>query len=421
MSPSIPVQHRQHAVTRNAVVSVTAPGASAYFLPHATQAITARNQQMRVLVPASPEKLGSPLEIDNSLCRIYTVRGNDTIMGRYRVRAGIGFGSSGTVVRAEDQITGTLVAIKVFHRNSNIDAKHEGRMYKKIIAGCNPHISLFAQVVCSGTHEGFHCVVFELCHTTLYDALQPFAGLVPLPMRHVAEIAYQLVCAVEYLHSLGIVHTDIKLDNIGLRFQDTVRVRWLDPAGGFEEKKLLSSTQICLLDLGSAVELQGRGVCHGRAGTRGYRAPELALGVPWNRAVDNFSIGCVIAEMYLAHSLFDPDIDSDREYLATVDRLLGPYPRAYAEGIESKYSGTFILVNNVAIQYPPEGAVTTGVEFANSMRRLERVRPLSARIHDPVLYDLLYKLMAPSPLDRITLAATKKHDFFDRLTKVQWA
>lgn len=38
------------------------------------------------------------------------------------------------------------------------------------------------------------------------------------------------------LHSLGIVHTDIKLENIALKVQDAAKIRWLDPTAGFQDK-----------------------------------------------------------------------------------------------------------------------------------------------------------------------------------------
>lgn len=115
--------------------------------------------------------------------------------------------------------------------------------------------SLFAQVLGGGIHRGHRCVIFELCQTTLYDVLREYSGLTPLPMLHVIEIAFQVLKAVECtliptyqllreltsacsvdLHSLNIVHTDIKLENIALKSVDTVKIRWLDPMAGFDEK-----------------------------------------------------------------------------------------------------------------------------------------------------------------------------------------
>lgn len=101
-------------------------------------------------------------------------------------------------------------------------------------------------------------------------------------------------------------------------------------------------------------------------------------GLPWNRAADNFSIGCVIAELYLSRRLFDNDMQTDREFLAAVERLLGPYSREFAEKIEAKHSGVFSFHNGtVSLLYPPAGSVLSTSDYAESMRRLERIRPLA--------------------------------------------
>lgn len=59
-----------------------------------------------------------------------------------RVRATLGYGSYGTVVRAEDRFTGSAVAIKLLHKDEdlNSDLHVEERMYQKLLAGCDPHI-----------------------------------------------------------------------------------------------------------------------------------------------------------------------------------------------------------------------------------------------------------------------------------------
>lgn len=61
------------------------------------------------------------------------------------------------------------------------------------------HISfrLFAKVIADGNHQGFHCIVFSLCSTTLCDVMARSSGLMPLPSRHIREIGHQLLSAVQ--------------------------------------------------------------------------------------------------------------------------------------------------------------------------------------------------------------------------------
>ena len=132
-----------------------------------------------------------------------------------RVQRTLGYGAFGTVVRAVDIFTNRLVAVKFFHLDSptNVDYRHEERIYARLLSGCNPHIeyvivlilcfcvltlcSLFAAVLGAGMHRNFHYIVFEHCACTLYDVMKISSGFVPLPARHVMEIAFQLVRAID--------------------------------------------------------------------------------------------------------------------------------------------------------------------------------------------------------------------------------
>lgn len=137
----------------------------------------------------------------------------------------------------------------------------------------------------------------------------------------------------------------------------------------------------------------------GRVGTRAYRSPEVTLGasrvsfavalrvslwsekgLPWGFGVDVFAVGIVIAEIYLGKQLFPSDLGCDREHLAALDRVLGPFPRAYAHTIDTRFPGTFNLNDGVVkVHYPSPGTKVTRESYGVPMRRLECMRPLSVR------------------------------------------
>ncbi|OSD06155.1 kinase-like protein [Trametes coccinea BRFM310] len=419
MPAQLQLPRRQHVKVQRTLTLAAASGHAPRERP---QQRRPRMLAARSPTTTSPTTTSDPPSSGHNGQRVYMAKASDVIMGRYTVRGGIGFGMYGTVVRAEDNVTGTIVAIKVLHRDDDLhtDDGGEERMYEKILLGCNPHVTLFAQVFGSGNHNGFHCIVFELCHCTLYDVIQGYSGLMPLPATHIVEIAYQLVKGVQYLHSLHIVHTDIKLDNIGLKLQDTVKIQWLDPATGFLDKKVLVTSQIRILDLGNAVELQGRGVAHGRIGAFGYRAPEVVLGLPWSYPVDCFGMGCVIAELYLGHNLFNPDIEGDREYLAAVERLLGAFPADFAREVEIRHPGHFSFSDKASVEFPPLGTLLAAADYVEAMRRLERIQPLAALVHNALGFDFLCSLLCADPVQRATTETAAKHKYFDSMITVDW-
>ena len=55
------------------------------------------------------------------------------------VRGLLGFGSFGTVVAAEDSITGRAVAVKLLHKGAQQDVKREERVYDLVVGGCSPN------------------------------------------------------------------------------------------------------------------------------------------------------------------------------------------------------------------------------------------------------------------------------------------
>ncbi len=157
--------------------------------------------------------------------------------------------------------------------------------------------------------------------------------------------------------------------------------------------------------------------------------------------MDAFAVGCVVSELYLGGNLFPADMDTDREHLAMIDKVVGPFTEEYAHGIEDKLPGTFSFIGRVAVRFPRAGVSLSAEEHGEAMRRLENLKPLSvstttvsitillssldlgrsqATIHDSVLYDLVRKLMKPDPAERLDLGAATKHPYFDVLARLQW-
>ncbi|KAH9855860.1 kinase-like protein [Lenzites betulinus] len=405
---------KRRLVTENEDVVVT-PIGSPLRVPKVLTALGRHPFPMRRLLSRNP-----PSHLNGTT--VYRARSSDLLMGHYKVLVGLGYGGYGTVVKAEDNVTGTVVAIKLLHRDEERqqDTALEQLTYRRLVEGCDPRVNLFAEVLGSGNHDGFHCIVFELCHGTLLDILRGFSGLAPLPGRHIMEMAYQMLSGICYLHSLGIIHTDLKPDNIAVKCPDTTTVQWFDPVTGFHEKRVLVAAQICILDLGAVVDAILPAGNMGRVSTRQYRAIEVSLGLPWSYGIDTFALGCVISELYLVDVLFSSDVDSDQEHLATWDKLVGPFPTDYALNVENEFPGTFVFDGPTAVvKYPSREDSVTDLDHVEALRRLEEVKPISARVHNSSLCDLIRKLTHPDPSARIQLGAAVKHRYFDALSILQ--
>lgn len=106
---------------------------------------------------------------------------------------------------------------------------------------------------------------------------------------------------------------------------------------------------------------------------------DLYIGLTWSHGVDTYAVGCVIAELYLAGNLFYPDIASDREHLALLERVLGPFPLDFASTVEAAYPGTFRFDHNPTVIFPPGGIAFASEQYAGPMQRILDAQPISVR------------------------------------------
>jgi len=177
------------------------------------------------------------------------------------------------------------------------------RSGKSRLTGCIPLLDAF---------EFRHhvCMIFPLLAGDLYSVLErnKFRGIV---LFQIKAIARQLFQTALFLQERGLIHTDLKPENIML-FDTSTK----DPLEG---KTVLVRTDIQLIDFGSAIYQHNH---HSDlVSTRHYRAPEVILGLQWSYAIDMWSIGCILAELFCGRQLFSTH--SNGEHLALICKFLG--------------------------------------------------------------------------------------------------
>lgn len=102
------------------------------------------------------------------------------------------------------------------------------------------------------------------------------------------------------LQQLGLIHADLKPENIML----------VDPAR--------QPYRVKVIDFGSASHVS-KAVCNTYLQSRYYRAPEIILGLPFSEAIDMWSLGCVIAELFLGWPLYPGSSEYDQvRYFASL-------------------------------------------------------------------------------------------------------
>ena len=223
-------------------------------------------------------------------------------LGHFEITAKLGEGGMGEVWRARDSQLDRDVAIKILPEAFTQDEQRLGRFEReaKLLAQLN-HTNI-AQIYGLEASGERRAIVLELVEgPTLAERLQ--GG--PMPLDEVVPVARQIALALEQAHGRGIIHRDLKLQNIKLSADGEVKVldfglaKALDPEQG-EPGSAPEITQSPTLTLGATVQ----GVI---LGTAAYMAPEQAKGLPVDKRADIWAFGVVLWEMLVGRSLFVGD------------------------------------------------------------------------------------------------------------------
>lgn len=202
---------------------------------------------------------------------------------RYRIVRRIGSGGMAEVYAAEHERLGRPLAVKVMHAHLARDEEMRLRFRREAEASSR----LVHPLICAPTDYGevgevVYLVMPFLGGGCLADDL---AKGRTVPADRVAMIASQVSCALDYAHRHGIIHRDVKPDNV--LFDD--------------------DGNAMLTDFGIATaRFHGRLTAGGRAmGTPHYMAPEQAMGKTLDGRADLYAVGVLIYECLVGFPPFD--------------------------------------------------------------------------------------------------------------------
>lgn len=198
---------------------------------------------------------------------------------KYTIIDYLGKGTYGYVYKVISH--GQVYAIKVirsetaYYRHGLIEI---GVLDKLASSRCN---TLFVMKFDSFIFKNHLCIVQECLDKNLYEVLQ-FTNHVGFDHCTVKKIATQVLQGLEVLRKLNIIHCDLKPENILLSDVQNIKVK--------------------LIDFGNAIEEKGSSNFYVQS--RYYRAPEVILGMPYDSAIDIWSFGCIVYELFIGYPLF---------------------------------------------------------------------------------------------------------------------
>uniref|UniRef100_A0A7S1T7J7 Protein kinase domain-containing protein n=1 Tax=Compsopogon caeruleus TaxID=31354 RepID=A0A7S1T7J7_9RHOD len=294
---------------------------------------------------------------------------------RYRLVTSIGKGAYGDVVKAMDMNrNGAFVAIKRIRRvlETVPMAKRGLREVKflRLLQGHENIVAILDILIPSDPVFSDTFVVTELLPTDLGNLLVSKTELTHI---HIKSFLYQLLRAVHYMHQCNVFHRDLKPSNILIN-----------------EKCML---KVCDFGLARAAFANDPDFSFwtNYVATRWYRAPELIVAhQKTGAAIDQWSVGCIFAEMLRRGvPLFPGSSDwhqfqlilqvTGRPTMTAISKIRHPHARAYALELP---------------QFP--------------VRPLESIFPESSTLE----LDLLRKLLAFDPDERISAEDAMRHPFF---------
>jgi len=191
-----------------------------------------------------------------------------------------------TVYRAHDARLGRDVAVKVLHSQfaSDPDFVERFRQEAEFAAGLSAHPNIVS-IFDVGEDGDLHYIVMELIEgRNLKDLIRAEA---PLSVERTFAIGQGIASALAFAHQRGLIHRDIKPQNILVASDGSVKV-----------------TDFGIARSASASQMTRTGVV---MGTAHYIAPEQAQGQPSTAATDIYSLGVVLFEMLTGKLLFDAD------------------------------------------------------------------------------------------------------------------
>jgi serine/threonine-protein kinase len=260
-------------------------------------------------------------------------------LGDFEIESALGAGGMGVVYRARDLILDRPVAVKVLAPHLLGDSEARARFQREMTTAAAVEHPYIVPVYNAGYEEGYFFIAMRLVDG---PNLADLIGDQPLDVGRALGLFDQIAAGLHWIHREGLVHRDIKPQNV-----------LVSNAGQREEHALLG-------DFGIARALDSStGLTKGILGTAEYLAPEVAQWKPATPASDQYALGCVLFEMLTGRSPYrGEDLPA-----AHIDE---PVPRV-SDAAPDAPDGTCAAVERALSKDPVDRFVDVR-EFADAVR-----------------------------------------------------
>ncbi len=209
----------------------------------------------------------------------------EVIAGRFELVELIGKGGMSSVYKAQDRLLDRMVAIKILHPHFTEDEEYVERFRREARSVAQLSHPNIVTVIDRGEDAGRQYIVFEYVEGENLKELLERTG--PMPVRDALVMALQMTRALSFAHGRGLIHRDVKPQNVLLN----------------------ADGQAKMTDFGIArsIDVQGVTITGTILGTSEYIAPEQARGEQVDAQTDVYSMGVVLYELLTGGVPFEGD------------------------------------------------------------------------------------------------------------------
>ena len=212
-----------------------------------------------------------------------------------------------TILRCKNKTTRDIVVLKEIRQKKTEDAPSK-EVLREILIMMNfthPHIVKYNSVF---VHKCQVVIEMEFCITSLSNVIKKISK--PFYIGQIKKIIRSIALGIKFLHDHDIIHRDIKPGNIFIDENCVVKIGDFGSARiSPQQKKEKEEQEEKKKDPQSKEKKEKRPLTPG-VGTKWYKAPEIIFGNKhYDKSVDIWSFGCLMAEMFLLEPLFPGSTD----------------------------------------------------------------------------------------------------------------
>lgn len=268
----------------------------------------------------------------------------DILNDRYRIDAAVARGGMAMVYRGTDLRTGSTVGVKVMHAHLAADQSFVERFEREASNASRLHSPNLIRVTDQGRDGAVVYLVMEYLESvTLRQELKRTGTLTP---RQAIVVTDSILAALEAVHGAGMIHRDLKPDNVLLG----------------------TDGQIKLTDFGLARAVTTETTTKTLIGTVGYVAPELVTRTGADERTDLYTVGIMLYEMLTGTQPYTDEVPIQVAYRHVHDRV--PAPSVLVPGLHSGLDEIVLWLTAPDRADRPDSATTVRAALGELRARL---------------------------------------------------